>query len=214
MAAFASTGSLRCRDRTMSQHWSTDFELDLSNKNCLLPRACGPYGICDNGQCSCPGYGTRDQFEQIQSLDVTQGCYSSPGEPSCSQPSATHHFMPLDGVDYYPNDYLKPEANVSTVEKCRSLCNSNCSCTAAFFRSSSSSCYLADGPLSSLKLTANQTYKAYIKVLSKLPRNGTSGSSNSLSIGSIAGITLSSAAAALFLCLITIIFVRRSRAKE
>jgi len=199
------------------KHWRSDYELDPSNKNCKLPTACGPYGICNNGQCSCPGSGTDDEFNQIQSLDVTQGCYSRQGKPMCSQPSAPRHFMSLEGVDYYPNDYRKPEANVSTVEKCRSLCNSSCSCTAAFFRSSSSSCYFADGPLSSLKLTADQTYKAYIKVLNKLPPKGTSGTSgfsNSLSIGSIAAITLSSAAAALFLCLITIIFVRRSRTTE
>lgn len=196
--------------------WSTDFELDPSNKNCILPRACGPYGICDNGQCTCPGSGTIDQFRQIQILDVTQGCYSNL-EPSCSQASANQHYMRVEAVDYYPNDYMEPEANVSTTEECEALCTANCSCVAAFFRNSSASCYLTDGPLSSLKQAPNETYKGYLKVLDNIPRNGTSSSTNSFSVGSIAGITVSSVAAALFLCLIAILFVqhrRKKRAKE
>jgi len=197
-------------------NWGTDFGLDPSNKNCLLPRACGPYGICENGQCTCPGYGTVDQFKQIQSLDVTQGCYSNL-EPSCNQTSANQHYMRVEAADYYPNDYLVPEANVSSVEECQALCTANCSCVAAFFRNSSASCYLADGPLSSLKSAPNQTYKAYLKVLNNTPRNRSSASTNSLSVGSIAGITVSSVAAALFICLIGILFIhhkRRSREKE
>ena len=52
-----------------------------------------------------------------------------------------------------------------------------------------------------LEIDANQTYKAYIKVLNTLTRNRTWESSNYLSIGSIAAIPVSSAAAVLFLCL-------------
>lgn len=202
--------------QTNATNWSTDFGLDPSNKNCLLPKACGPYGICSNGQCSCPGYGTLDQFNEIQNLDVTQGCYSNL-EPSCSQASEQQHYLRIEAADYYPNDFLEPKANVSTVEECEALCTANCSCVAAFFRNISASCYLADGPLASLKSAPNQTYKAYLKVLNNVPRNRTVASSNSLSAGTIAGIAVGSAATALFLCLIAMLLIqhrRKRRAKE
>lgn len=193
----------------ISTAWIPDFELDQSDK-CVLPKVCGPYGICANGQCTCPGSGTPDDFDQIQNLDVTQGCYSRTGEPDCNQTSVGHHFLPIDQADYYLNEFFQPLRNVSTVDNCKAMCSSNCSCTAAFFHNSSASCYLATGPLNSMKSVSNQTYKAYIKVLNNIPHNA----STSLSTGIIAGITVGSAAVALFLCLIIIVTIQHMRKRK
>ncbi|GLJ06361.1 hypothetical protein SUGI_0037130 [Cryptomeria japonica] len=181
----------------------------------LLP-VCGPYGVCMNGQCSCPGSGTPDKFDQVRRLDVTQGCYSLSGEPDCNQTSAGHHFLPIDGADYYLNEFFHPLRNVSTIDDCKAMCSSNCSCTAAFFHSSSASCYLTTAPLNTMKSMSNQTYKAYIKVQNNMPLNQTS-ASTSLSSGIIAGITVGSVAVALFLCLIIIVtiqYMRKRKANE
>uniref|UniRef100_A0A0D6QTH7 Receptor-like serine/threonine-protein kinase n=1 Tax=Araucaria cunninghamii TaxID=56994 RepID=A0A0D6QTH7_ARACU len=193
--------------------WSSDYGIDQSDK-CVLPRVCGPDGVCVDGQCSCPGSGTRDDFQQIQPLDVTQGCSSRTGEPDCTQSSVDHHYLPIEGGDYYLNEFLQPLGNVSTTDECKAMCSSNCSCTAAFFHNSSASCYLANNPLNSLKSVSGQMYMAYIKVQNKLHLRS---ASNSLNVGSIAGITVGSAAAVLFLCLIiilTIQHIRKVRAKE
>ncbi|GLJ06360.1 hypothetical protein SUGI_0037120 [Cryptomeria japonica] len=189
--------------------WVPDFGLDQSDK-CVLPKVCGPYGICMNGQCSCPGSGTPDNFDQIQNLDVTQGCYSRSGEPDCNLTSAGQHFLLIDEADYYLNEFFQPLSNVSTIDNCRAMCSSNCSCTAAFFHNSSASCYLTTGPLNSMKSMSNQTYKAYIKVQNAMPRIFTS-ASNSFSNGVVAGITVGSAAAALFMCLIIFVIIHHMR---
>ncbi|XP_057840412.2 G-type lectin S-receptor-like serine/threonine-protein kinase SD2-5 isoform X2 [Cryptomeria japonica] len=198
-----------------SPAWGADFGLDRSER-CVLPKVCGPYGICTKGQCSCPGSGTPDNFDQIQNLDITQGCHSRSGEPDCNSTSVGHHFLPIEEANYYLNDFFQPLRNVSTIDDCKAMCSSNCSCTAAFFHNSSALCYLTTGPLNSLKSMSNQTYKAYIKVQNGMPPNQTSASS-SLSSGIIAGITIGSAAVALFLCLIIIVtiqFMRKSKVSE
>ncbi|GLJ06362.1 hypothetical protein SUGI_0037140 [Cryptomeria japonica] len=196
----------------ISSAWTADFGLDQSEK-CVLPKVCGPNGICRSGQCSCPGSGTPDDFDQIQIFDVTQGCHSRTGEPDCNQTSAHHHFLPIDQADYYLNEFFLPLRNVSTVDNCKAMCSSNCSCTAAFFHNSSASCYLSTGPLNSIKSVSNQTYTAYIKVQNNLPQNQTS-ASTSLSTGTIAGITVGSAAVALFLCLIIMVTIQHMRKKK
>ncbi|GLJ06207.1 hypothetical protein SUGI_0033450 [Cryptomeria japonica] len=195
--------------------WVPEFGLDQSDK-CVLPKACGPYGICTDGQCSCPGSETSDRFDQIQNLDITQGCRSRSGEPDCSQTSADHHYLPIGEAEYYLNDFFQPLRNVSTIDKCKEMCSSNCSCTAAVFRDSSASCYLITGPLNSMKSVSNQTYKSYIKVQNNVALNKTS-VSTSLSNGIIAGIILGSVAVALCLYLIlflTIQYMRKRKVNE
>ncbi|KAH9326262.1 hypothetical protein KI387_006440, partial [Taxus chinensis] len=101
-----------------SAMWIPDFGIDQFNR-CVLPKVCGPYGICVDGQCSCPGSGTPDYFDQIQNLDITQGCRSRSGEPDCTQTSAGYHFLLVDEVDYYLNEFFQPLGNVSTIDNCK-----------------------------------------------------------------------------------------------
>ncbi|KAI4363873.1 hypothetical protein MLD38_020038 [Melastoma candidum] len=100
---------------------------------CLYPTACGPYGICSNGQCTCPL--PRDgiiYFSPISFQHPELGC--SPVVPlTCDEDSRNQTFLEVKGsYFYFTTDIL----GVSS-DECKEACAKNCSCRAAFFKHSS-----------------------------------------------------------------------------
>ncbi|GLJ35729.1 hypothetical protein SUGI_0717660 [Cryptomeria japonica] len=98
------------------------------------PRPCGDYGVCTNGQCSCPKDGNA--FKPIDAAEPDQGC--APHVPlACSEKSRRqdHHFLELEHVSYFTYLYENSSTpGLVSRDECKRLCLENCSCKAAFFR--------------------------------------------------------------------------------
>ncbi|GLJ35708.1 hypothetical protein SUGI_0717340 [Cryptomeria japonica] len=138
---------------------------------CDSPGACGDYGVCKNGQCSCPGDGNA--FKPTDATEPNSGC--APRVPLvCSQTSRRqgHHFLELEHVAYFT--YLYENASTSGLvsrDECKTLCLENCSCKAAFFRYgtnfSSGYCYLESNIYSMTTMSPVDKFynsTAYIKI--------------------------------------------------
>ncbi|KAF7141547.1 hypothetical protein RHSIM_Rhsim06G0125000 [Rhododendron simsii] len=85
--------------------------------DCGYPLACGKYGICSNGQCSCPPGEAKNGtslFRQENHLQPNQGC--SPITPICYS---------------YPYQIVYEEKEL---EDCKKACLNNCSCKAFLFQ--------------------------------------------------------------------------------
>ncbi|GLJ35731.1 hypothetical protein SUGI_0717690 [Cryptomeria japonica] len=145
---------------------------------CEYPTRCGFYGICTDGQCSCPK--ESSDFDQIDATKPNLGCL--PRRPlvclntSISRSSSHgHSFLKLDHASYftYPH-YNSSIAQLVSQYYCLNLCLRNCSCKAAFFRYgdnfSMGYCYLESNVYSLRVNNKNDIYynsTAYIKVQSR-----------------------------------------------
>ncbi|GJM98204.1 hypothetical protein PR202_ga15192 [Eleusine coracana subsp. coracana] len=58
-----------------NNNWVSSDVLDITDP-CSYPLACGEYGVCSNGQCSCPDAVLRQYglFELIDSRELNRGC--------------------------------------------------------------------------------------------------------------------------------------------
>lgn len=107
---------------------------------CGYPMACGKYGICSEGQCSCPDKASSKEviFRQTSFREPNLGC--SPVTPiSCDQ-SQYHSLLELEGTSYFGfnpinHDYGNASGlDVKTeVEDCKKSCLRNCSCKAVLW---------------------------------------------------------------------------------
>ncbi|GLJ59100.1 hypothetical protein SUGI_1492890 [Cryptomeria japonica] len=145
---------------------------------CDYPRPCGDYGVCTNGQCSCPTNGNA--FKPIDVTEPNFGCV--PRVPLvCSDKSGRkdHHFLELEHVSYFT--YVFENASrpgLMSSEECKKLCLEDCSCKAAFFRYkanfSTGYCYL-ESNIYSMKTNSpvDEFYNstAYIKIQSTSKRS-------------------------------------------
>lgn len=109
---------------------------------CNYPMACGRYGICSNGQCSCPRSSSNGaSFRQINDRRPDLGC--SEVIPLACNASNSHSFLDLNDVTYFT---FIPHISNTNIDICKEACLRNCSCKAAMFRygsdSSSGDCYL------------------------------------------------------------------------
>ncbi|KAK8938499.1 G-type lectin S-receptor-like serine/threonine-protein kinase SD2-5 [Platanthera zijinensis] len=151
---------------------SRDYSNFLLNY-CDYPLVCGQYGICWNGQCSCPVNASNKQdsafFKPISWGQVNPGC--APVNPISCRFMENHRLLPLGNISYF--NYIDEDAAAlrGTDEgSCKQACLMNCSCKAALFKYVSNvsvgDCYLPT-ELFSLKNTsssANYSSLAYIKV--------------------------------------------------
>ncbi|PKI34777.1 hypothetical protein CRG98_044828, partial [Punica granatum] len=109
--------------------------------NCGYPLHCGEYGICSNGQCSCPASrnpsGTP-YFKQLDDRNRSLGCpLITP--LSCDDPQ-NHSFVKLEELTSFT--VSKQDVSNTSLESCQEACASNCSCKAAFYSPSRSYCSL------------------------------------------------------------------------
>ncbi|GLU07090.1 hypothetical protein SLE2022_240640 [Rubroshorea leprosula] len=110
------------------------FRLD----RCDYPLACGKYGICLEGGCSCPESNGPMYFKLINSLRLNLGCY--PDNPvSCESPQ-WQSLLELKDIDNPGPSSLNSFAYIRTdIESCKRACLKNCSCMYAFFQPSDKS---------------------------------------------------------------------------
>lgn len=119
---------------------------DVFPDDCAYPTVCGAYGICYNGQCSCPSEtgsrfpGNDAFFQQIDNLQPNMGC-EHVVPISCDQ---TEHqrLIRLENITYFNSI----DSWITNEESCKQACLKNCSCEAVFFKytmnSTNGSCYM------------------------------------------------------------------------
>ncbi|CAI9089143.1 OLC1v1023653C1, partial [Oldenlandia corymbosa var. corymbosa] len=104
------------------------FETKLGD--CAQPLVCGNYGVCSRGDCQCPDQGNF--FKQTDTLRPYLGCsYITP--ISCKH-SEAHILLELKNTTYFAFEASSLDMHEGkSVEDCKSMCLSNCSCKAALF---------------------------------------------------------------------------------
>ncbi|KAK4769294.1 hypothetical protein SAY86_027444 [Trapa natans] len=135
--------------------------------DCAYPTACGDYGICSRGQCSCPASDNGTiYFKQINSRQPDLGC-SEVSQLSCSD-SQHQTLIELKDITYFT---FTSDLQDTNPELCKKACEGNCSCKAAIFQygtnSSSGSCYLPSKLFSLMNNEQDKTRlnsTTYIKV--------------------------------------------------
>lgn len=115
---------------------------------CGYPLACGKYGICSNGQCSCPlgeAKNATSLFRQENYRQPNQGC--SPITPISCNYAPYHSLLELQNTCYSNssqyNIVVEPQNTCYSywsvyeekeLEDCKKACLHNCSCKAFMFR--------------------------------------------------------------------------------
>eukprot|EP00249_Psilotum_nudum_P037035 c9338_g1_i1 orf=521-1981(+) len=153
-----------------SRIWQIDFELFHSGTQsaCKLPSICGPYGICSEGQCSCPQPNNdrcHNAFSPVDSFRPSQGCLP-PRPLTCFKTSMDRNeFLQLAGVDHFSSEYNTRYVKTSSGEACQRLCGRSCPCVAAFFHQETGHCYSIQGSLTtSFVHDGNSSHTAFIKI--------------------------------------------------
>ena len=107
--------------------------LDLSA--CDYPFACGNYGTCSNGQCSCPGAdATTNLFRQVDGRQPNLGCTAI--TPITCDSTQSQSFLEIRDLYYFAFRF-RIENNLTSVETCKQpkqACLKNCSCKLAHFQ--------------------------------------------------------------------------------
>ncbi|CAI9784371.1 unnamed protein product [Fraxinus pennsylvanica] len=139
---------------------------------CQYPRSCGEYGVCQEGQCSCPISLDKIQyFRSVQSQLPSLGC-SRITPLSCQQSLDQHQLVEIENVTFFTViDLGAAFANIKDIDQCKQACLQNCSCGAAFFSyqniTDDGYCFLPVKMLSIRESTFPRTdfsYRTYIKV--------------------------------------------------
>ncbi|CAA3031955.1 G-type lectin S-receptor-like serine threonine-kinase SD2-5 [Olea europaea subsp. europaea] len=139
---------------------------------CQYPRSCGEYGVCREGQCSCPISLDKDQyFRSVQSQLPSLGC-SRITPLSCQQSLNQHQLVEIENVTFFNViDLGAAFPNIKDIDQCKQACLQNCSCGAAFFSyqniTDDGYCFLPDKILSIRESTFPRTdfaYRTNIKV--------------------------------------------------
>ncbi|GAY34891.1 hypothetical protein CUMW_284700, partial [Citrus unshiu] len=94
---------------------------------CGYPLVCGKYGICSQGQCSCPA----TYFKVLNDRKPALGC--SPITPLSCEASQDHSFVELNDVAYFAFSSPSSDLTNTDPETCKQACLKNCSCKAALF---------------------------------------------------------------------------------
>ena len=124
---FDSNGYLRIYGWVES-NWKQVFEL-LNISPCDYPFVCGNYGICSNGQCSCPGADDSTNF--FRQVDVRQsnlGC--APISPLACNSSQSQSFLEIRDLYYFA---FSIDINNTDKKTWKQACLKNCSCKLALF---------------------------------------------------------------------------------
>ncbi|KAI5661974.1 hypothetical protein M9H77_21297 [Catharanthus roseus] len=106
--------------------------LKTDGDDCAYPMVCGKYGVCSNGQCSCPETATDQSsfFRQISYRQPNLGC--SPVIPISCGNSRYHNLLELRNTNYFTFNLSLYDGRTE-VEECKRMCLGSCSCKAALF---------------------------------------------------------------------------------
>ena len=129
-------GHLRIHQLSSGKGFQTIVDLITVDLGvCQHPLICGEYGVCREGQCSCPEDhdGVR-YFHETQSQLPDHGC-SRITALSCGPSLDQHHLMEIKNATYFSViDLDAASPNIKDMEECKQACLQNCSCSGAFFR--------------------------------------------------------------------------------
>ncbi|KAL4620635.1 hypothetical protein ACB092_06G169800 [Castanea dentata] len=111
---------------------ATESASNLTEGACDYPFVCGNYGICSNGQCSCPGAdGTTNLFRQVDGRQPNLGCTAI--TPISCNSSESQSFLEIKDLYYFAYRF-SIDINNTDMETCKQACLKNCSCKLALFR--------------------------------------------------------------------------------
>ncbi|KAF8006162.1 hypothetical protein BT93_K0467 [Corymbia citriodora subsp. variegata] len=135
--------------------------------DCAYPTTCGQYGICSNGQCSCPASSGRESyFKVVNNRHPNLGC--SENVPLSCEASKHQSLLELENIAYFS---LTPNLKDIDASSCKEACEKNCSCKAAIFQyesnRTSGRCYLPTRVFSLMNIdnkTITYNSIAYLKV--------------------------------------------------
>ncbi|KAL9160505.1 hypothetical protein ABFS82_08G204700 [Erythranthe guttata] len=196
---------------------------------CNYPMVCGTYGVCSNGQCSCPRSGFNEvYFSPRDNRRPDLGCFEVNAlTTTCSSninASENHGFLDLENVNYF--EFVTDISNTN-MDTCKEACLRNCSCRAAIFQygfnSSSGNCYLPSRVFSLMNnngavrnLFSSVSLKVQIPPTVTPPAVGTVPPTDSKGKNSSLGLILGSILGVLFVAVVvgTAFFVYRKRRKS
>ncbi|KAF8006268.1 hypothetical protein BT93_K0532 [Corymbia citriodora subsp. variegata] len=135
--------------------------------DCAYPTVCGRYGICSNGQCSCPTLSGRESyFKVVNNRQPNLGCFEN--VPLSCEASKHQSLLELENTAYFSRT---PDLEDIDVSSCKEACEKNCSCKAAIFQyesnHTSGHCYLPIQVFSLINIdneTITYNSIAYLKV--------------------------------------------------
>uniref|UniRef100_A0ACD5U006 Uncharacterized protein n=1 Tax=Avena sativa TaxID=4498 RepID=A0ACD5U006_AVESA len=181
--------------------------------DCAYPTVCGEYGICTNGQCTCPFQSNTNSnyFKPVDERKANLGC--TPLTPISCQDIQHHELFTLVDVSYFDKSHTI--GNLSRNE-CRQACLKNRSCRAAVFtygqNASIDECFWVTKAFSlqSIKPEADHyNSTAYLKVQLS-PSNSTyAPAPNKRKV--ILAITLPATSILVLLVIVAILYLRRKR---
>ncbi|PIA33956.1 hypothetical protein AQUCO_03900077v1 [Aquilegia coerulea] len=141
---------------------------------CAYPLACGNYGICSLGQCTCPQLISNgiSFFKPIDDRQPNLGCYET--TPLSCQAPQDHILLHLEDITYF---HLIDGINSMTLERCKEICLGNCSCKAAFFRylesETNGECFIQNDVFSLIDNAKNiDDYKQLVFIKVQMMTNG------------------------------------------
>ncbi|KAK3407117.1 hypothetical protein EUGRSUZ_K03223 [Eucalyptus grandis] len=127
------------------------YDYDEFGRWALYPTVCGQYGICSNGQCSCPTSSAGTSYFQLN-LPLSRG-------------ASQQHFLELKNIVYFN---FTPNLKDIDASSCKEACAKNFSCKAAIFQYESNrtngSCYLPTQVFSLMNVDEIMNSTAYLKV--------------------------------------------------
>jgi hypothetical protein len=104
--------------------------LSIAMKFCDYPMACGDYGVCSDGQCSCP---SLSYFRPQNERHPNAGC-TLLTTISCDH-AHEHQLQPLNNVSYFSDSMFRSLATSSLSEEiCKQSCLTDCSCRVALYQ--------------------------------------------------------------------------------
>nr|XP_051185300.1 G-type lectin S-receptor-like serine/threonine-protein kinase SD2-5 [Lolium perenne] len=104
--------------------------LSVAMKFCDYPMACGDYGVCSDGQCSCP---SLRYFRPQNERHLDDGC-TLLTTISCDH-AHDHQLQALNNVSYFSDNMFKSLATSSPSKMvCKQSCLTDCSCRVALFQ--------------------------------------------------------------------------------
>lgn len=197
---------------------------------CSYPTFCGSYGICTNGQCSCPTASDSNvsYFRQTDARRPNVGC--SEVTPVTCHNVQYHRFLDLQDITYFNYDAESLEG--IDAETCKAACLRNCTCKAALFRYGSNAsngyCYLPSTLFSLINSPREVTHynsSAFIKVQILLPPPrgnsstdvgaGSTTSRNPARTGTIVAASIGASVGAIIVLALAIFIIRkRMKAEE
>ncbi|XP_048549401.1 G-type lectin S-receptor-like serine/threonine-protein kinase SD2-5 [Triticum urartu] len=191
--------------------WRVNYDL-MQIDDCAYPTVCGEYGICSQGQCTCPlqNYSTLDYFKPVDERKPKLGCTPTT-EISC-QEIQHHRLLILTDISYFDNSH---EVMNLDEDDCKQACLKNCSCKAVMFsynRSGPSRCtwMVKVFSLQAIQPIANLSSSVYLKV--QLSPSISASTSNKTKV--MLGATFGAIVTLVLLVIIVTLYLRRRNKYE